>query len=341
MTDDEFELNEVTIELTVGFKYCTIGRHFTLSDKFATFFIDGWLRKLFREVTTYIIDNVWEDQMLAIGYTIHPHTPLPTNPISRTVLNAVVQAGESIDFAPYIGKFLTKARYLQKYEGYPLNVAAITFSSSNYTYIFHGNTRTDGNVVSPRHIVINVPGGFNSVSISTNTNIDNRIETNSGDPITTNAGTPILLFDIAEATICRMQVVNECTPENPFYVKWVNNMGGYDYFMFKKRQRVKRDLKNVQVSVPFVPDVQASDHNEDVYSYEADNSVVAGAENVNRYEFEVLRGLLLSPRMWWYREDLQKWTRIYIAKGSTQEDTWETMQNVEYEFILPAQNVQI
>ncbi|MDR0687838.1 MAG: hypothetical protein LBF55_04010 [Prevotellaceae bacterium] len=336
--------DDIEGEVVLSIQGLALTRHFMGNT--VAFYVDNALRTLFREHTSNIAGGyVAADALLAVRYNMQVVSPQVTDMLSRWALNAAAQVGESIDFARYAGKFLTKARYLQKYDGYPLSVAALTFGlggGSKSTYVFHNNRRVaDNGIYAYAHFVISVPDGVHSVAVSTSVSIDNLLETNSWELITTNGGQTIELFDVDEAAICRLQVVGECTPVSPFYVKWVNSMGGYDYLMFKRRQKVKQELKNVQVSEPFVPDVSAADLSEEVYSYDVSNSVIAGAENINAYEFEVLRGLLASPRIWWYREDLQKWIRIYLAKGGTQEDTWQTMHSVEYEFTLPKQNVQI
>ncbi|MDR1416270.1 MAG: hypothetical protein LBJ57_02470 [Prevotellaceae bacterium] len=308
----------------------------------ATFYIDGLLSKLFREGATPIVDTrVVADALLAASYTLQVLSPITSSSVARTALNAVVQAGESFDFAPYRGKFLTRARYLQKYAGYPLSVAALSFPASS-TYVSFNGGAVNGITISAPHFVVNIPDDALRVLLSKSQLAGNLLEANGGELITTNSGEVVELWPLlTDGSITPLQVVPSCTPNSPLYVRWVNKLGGYDHFMFKQRQTVKQELKNVQLSAPFVTDSAAFERSEEVYSYEADNTVVAGAENVNRYEFDVLRGLLTSPRMWWYREDLQRWIRIYIAKGSTQENTRQSMQSVEFEFVLPEQNVQI
>jgi hypothetical protein len=341
------ESSDSVDEVLMYVKGVAFTRHFI--GRTVTFYIDGELRKLFKEGTQNVFGGndtrVVTDSLLAAPYEMRGDSPLPVNIMSRLALNAVVQVGESESFNAFAGKFLTKARYLQKYSGYPLSVAALTFGafgSGEATYVFYNaiSLEASGLPTDVAHVVIDVPEDIAFVRISTNSTC-NALQCNSGELITTNGGQTIELFRQDATNTTDMQVVSECTPVSPFYVKWVNSMGGYGYFMFKRRQKVKQELKNVQVVAPFVQDVDAAKLNEEVYSYEVDNSVIAGAENINVYELEALRGLLVSPRIWWYREDLREWIRIYIAKGSTQEDTGQTMHSVEYEFTLPKQNVQI
>jgi hypothetical protein len=307
----------------------------------ATFYIERILQKSFKEAKVDLMGtHVVFDTMLATKYQLKGMSPASTAVYTRVALNAVVQQGESSDFSKHAGKFLTKARYLQKFEGYPLNVAALRFDG--ITYLMYNDYLVSNIAIEELHFVINIPDNISQVAISEKTTLnDPLLRANDGELITANDGTVIELFAATtNEEFSVMQVVRSCTPDSPFYVKWINASGGYDYFMFRRRQKVKHELKNVQVSVPFTGSSE-NVYNEEVYGYEVDSSVTAGAENVNKFEFEVLRGLLTSPRMWWFNEEVRKWIRIYIGKGSTQEDTWQTMHSVEFEFAMPSQNVQI
>jgi hypothetical protein len=328
----------LTIGSVEGYVGITVERNFV--NNVAIFYVERLLQKSFRETTMNLMGtDVVFDNMLASKYQFTGVYPASTNVYLRLALNAVVQQGESFDFSKRFG-LLTKARYLQKFEGYPLSVAALKFDGS--TYVIFNDSAISNSYVTETHFVINIPDGVAQVAISETTGVeDNLLRMNSGELITANDGTAIELFtNIASREYSALQVIHSCTPDSPFYVKWINATGGYDYFMFRRRQKIKQELKNVQVSVPFTG---SSDnvYNEEVYGYDVNNSVAAGAENVNRYEFEVLRGLLTSPRMWWFNEAVGKWIRVYLEKGSTQEDTWQTMHSIELEFILPKQNVQI
>jgi len=133
---------------------------------------------------------------------------------------------------------------------------------------------------------------------------------------------------------------SECLPSSPFYVRWVNRIGGREHWMFSRRQTDKTDVDN---SVTYDPRIET---NADLgrfprqISLTSEHTVVVGAEGIPNAEYDVLRRITTSPLIEYYDEEITEWRVITVKSGATSKDTASPVQSIELEFALPSPALQ-
>lgn len=138
----------------------------------------------------------------------------------------------------------------------------------------------------------------------------------------------------------RLMLELTCVPSSPFYVRWVNRIGGREHFMFSRRQTDKTDIDE---SVTYDPRIET---NADLGRFPrqigltSTHTVTVGAEGIPNAEFDVLRRITTSPLIEYYDEGITEWRVITIKSGETAKDTASPVQSIELEFNLPSPALQ-
>lgn len=139
-----------------------------------------------------------------------------------------------------------------------------------------------------------------------------------------------------------LPVVEGCIPANPFYVRWINQHGGYDYYMFDERKNFEQTLSNIKV-------VQLSEYISETHSCETvsakhERVIITGKGGISKDEFDKLSFLTRSPLIEWYKTEdpdstesgnTPAWHTITIDNVSTEWDDRSGLGNIEFEFVLP------
>lgn len=141
-------------------------------------------------------------------------------------------------------------------------------------------------------------------------------------------------------TVSGKAVVSACTPAQPFYVRWINQQGGVDYWMFSRRQEFEQSVKSVSSFEEIVDDVENAATNSRAYGISAENRVTVGADNVPKADYDVLRKLPFAPTIEWYNEDLGKWIALLPSKFTGKMRTSDRSHSIEIQFDLPRLNLQ-
>lgn len=123
-----------------------------------------------------------------------------------------------------------------------------------------------------------------------------------------------------------------CVPAEPFYVRWINTSGGWDSWMFERRDEAYEveDVSNIQLHIADSTDTQAT------VSLSAAQTVTVGEGLLSKDDYRTLAALPRSPRIQWYNEELQTWQTIVIAESFS--SSWNSRSgfgNVEFTFALP------
>jgi hypothetical protein len=167
------------------------------------------------------------------------------------------------------------------------------------------------------------------------------ITSNTGVEITSNAGDIIIVGDVTYTAKSLLNVENLCTPSAPFYIRWINRMGGWEFWMFQHRQTFENTLQKVTTFYADAWDLKSgSPVSGEVLTMEAQDTVTVGAEGLTSEEFNVLRYLIYSPHVELYDKDENEWSRIYCEKGKATENTRQASQSIEINFILPRVKMQ-
>jgi hypothetical protein len=169
--------------------------------------------------------------------------------------------------------------------------------------------------------------------------------------VTHSQGTyPLFLLDasVANSTI---EIVNNSisdslqvevleAPEHPFYVRWVNAMAGWDYWMFDCRYVKKRKTGSRKMVERYVTDMAATSGNKQTISLEVNEEVTVGASQISEDEFECISALLYSTFVQWYDESKGKWIDI-IPDGEASFFYGSPKTDIEITFILPERQLQM
>ena len=233
-------------------------------------------------------------------------------------LNAVAQVGESADMAAYAGAVLTTLPTLKLYNGFPFDYSVLAGASQ---------ITLENGGVAPARSVVRV--GFDE------DNDYDVLQDDGGNNIVNEDGQLILLlpsFDIPVNVLC--------IPPKPFWVRWVNALGGIDYFMFAKHRTRRPSVKSSSIYRPYVGDNAAARTNRVPYGVSTEHELTCGAENLTRVEYASLGWLPFSPYIEYWDADASRWVRISTAKYSGNLDEWDERKPFEITFALPDINTQ-
>lgn len=230
-----------------------------------------------------------------------------------TAVNAVVQIGENPDLAGYVGKVLTTKPRLEFFNGYPLDYSVLSGADGTMT----ANGQADPNSVT-RCAILAILTDENNV------------------PILTEAGEYIYL--IPEVDI---EVVERCVPSSPFYLRWINDLGGVDYWMFQKYQQRTIGVGSTERASSYVANPYTANGNEHTLLLTAEDSIHVGAGNLSKGDFEALSKMPFSRLIEWWRPDTQKWVRLNVESYSLQTPLHSGVYQFDVELSLPKRYTQM
>lgn len=142
------------------------------------------------------------------------------------------------------------------------------------------------------------------------------------------------------ATFQSLPVESCCIPEQPFYVRWINQQGGVDYWMFSRRQEFEQTVKSVSSHELLVDNIATARANSRAYAMTTENRVTVGTEGVSAADYAALRLLPFSPSIEWYDESRSGWIALSPAKFSGKFQTQRRLHDIEITFDLPRLNTQ-
>lgn len=134
---------------------------------------------------------------------------------------------------------------------------------------------------------------------------------------------------------------SSCIPNNPFYVRWVNRYGGWDYWMFSKRQTFEREVKSLQTFEPYIADYSAAYGTTVVIGKAVESKVTIGAEGLTASEWKMLSFTADSALAQWYSEDSQSWMDIVVEKSKIEMQTDSALHGIELTIQLPTSQVAL
>jgi len=285
---------------------------------------------------TPIVDSpCWIDKQHFVEYTVFDN--LNALVYSATAINAVAQVQESSNLTDQRGHFMTRFDKINRYAGYPLEIVAFSFRTGS-TYI-----RFDGDAfaqVSANVFILPITAFHYSVEIG-NQNYDAFLRDNQGRVIEDNFGNGITWTDVdSDYKQFILPIDNPDIPDNPFYVRWKNRQGGFDYWMFSHRQFFNLSVSNQETFDPVITDQQTASGFTELLSIEGSEKVKVGAQGLTANECDCISKLIYSPKIEWFNEVTQSWQNIRIDKGENEIDTHNALNELEFTFILPTPQLQ-
>lgn len=220
--------------------------------------------------------------------------------------------------------------YVKKYFGYPnfLTLFAKGAGSVNMqsamevNVMYTGNTYFEKAEISPR---INIPFVLE---------FDERLSDGADYVIVRNRNLP------SSSDKWHIRYVDTEVPCNPFYIRWINQKGGWDTYMFEQHKKYTQEVdRGDQYVLANSRDPYASQTRGEL-APEFKNIVQAGAEQLDENDFNLLKGIALSPLVQVYNYQIEVWQRVLVDDTDLTWDTKTPRNTVSYEFQLIDEQTQ-
>lgn len=256
----------------------------------------------------------------------------------RYASRGVCPRGYSADFSERPVGFVLTDRvpdgdgqlYVKKYFGYPNfltlfakgSVSVNMQSAMEVNVMYTGNTSFEKAEISPR---INIPFVLEFDEESTD-GADYVIVRNRNLPL--------------DSDKWHIRYVDTEVPCNPFYIRWINQKGGWDTYMFEQHKKYTQEVdRGDQYVLANSRDPYASQTRGEL-APEFKNIVQAGAEQLDENDFNLLKGIALSPLVQVYNYQLGEWQRVLVDDTDLTWDTKAPRNTVSYEFQLIDEQTQ-
>lgn len=246
--------------------------------------------------------------------------------------------GYSVDFSERpIGFVLTDRvpdgdgqLYVKKYFGYPNfltlfakgSISVNMQSAMEVNVMYTGNTFFEKAEISPR---INIPLVLE---------FDEELANGADYVIVRNRNLPL------NSDKWHIHYVDTEVPCNPFYIRWINQKGGWDTYMFEQHKKYTQEVdRGDQYVLANSRDPYASQTRGEL-APEVKNIVQAGAEQLDENDFNLLKGIALSPLVQVYNHQIGVWQRVLVDDTDLTWDTKAPRNTVSYEFQLIDEQTQ-
>lgn len=256
----------------------------------------------------------------------------------RYASRGVCPRGYSVDFSERPVGFVLTDRvpdgdgqlYVKKYFGFPNfltlfakgSISINMQSAMEVNVMYTGNTYFEKAEISPR---INIPLVLKFDEESTD-GADYVIVRNRNLPLNSDKW--------------HIRYVDTEVPCNPFYIRWINQKGGWDTYMFEQHKKYTQEVdRGDQYVLANSRDPYASQTRSEL-APEFKNIVQAGAEQLDENDFNLLKGIALSPLVQVYNYQIGVWQRVLVDDTDLTWDTKAPRNTVSYEFQLIDEQTQ-
>lgn len=220
--------------------------------------------------------------------------------------------------------------YVKKYFGYPNFLTVFARGSSAFNMqsamevnvMYTGTTAFETMEISPR---VNIPFVLE---------FDEELADGADYVIVRNRNLPI------NSDRWHIYYVDAEVPCNPFYIRWINQKGGWDTYMFEQHKKYTQEVdRGDQYVLANSRDPYASQTRGEL-APEFKNIVQAGAEQLDENDFNLLKGIALSPLVQVYNYQVGAWQRVLVNDTDLTWDTKAPRNTVSYEFQLIDEQTQ-
>lgn len=220
--------------------------------------------------------------------------------------------------------------YVKKYFGYPNfltlfakgSVSVNMQSAMEVNVMYTGNTSFEKAEISPR---VNIPFVLE---------FDEELADGADYVIVRNRNLPL------NSDKWHIRYVDTEVPCNPFYIRWINQKGGWDTYMFEQHKKYTQEVdRGDQYVLANSRDPYASQTRGEL-APEFKNIVQAGAEQLDENDFNLLKGIALSPLVQVYNYQIGVWQRVLVDDTDLTWDTKTPRNTVSYEFQLIDEQTQ-
>lgn len=219
--------------------------------------------------------------------------------------------------------------YVKKYFGYPL-----------YVTLFPGGFLGSPSVITSVDVRVKLyKVAENQFEISTRLNIPlvYEFETKvSNDANYVKLGLPGA--DPSQAW--NIIFVDTEVPCNPFHIRWINQKGGWDTYMFEQHKKYTQEVDRGDQYVLANSRGPYASQTRGELAPEFKNIVQAGAGQLDENDFNLLKGIALSPLVQRYDRSIKAWQRVLVNDTDLTWDTKTPRNTVSYEFQLIDEQTQ-
>lgn len=256
----------------------------------------------------------------------------------RYASRGVWPRGYSVDFSEMAVGFVLTDRvpdgdgqlYVKKYFGYPNfltlfakgSIAVNMQSAMEVNVMYTGTTIFKTMEISPR---INIPFVLE---------FDEELSDGADYVIVRNRNLP-LSHDKRH-----IRYVDTEVPCNPFYIRWINQKGGWDTYMFEQHKKYTQEVDRGDQYVLANSGDPYTSQTRGELAPEFKNIVQAGAEQLDENDFNLLKGIALSPLVQVYNHEIGVWQRVLVDDTDLTWDTKTPRNTVSYEFQLIDEQTQ-
>lgn len=220
--------------------------------------------------------------------------------------------------------------YVKKYFGYPNfltlfakgSISVNMQSAMEVNVMYTGDTYFEKAEISPR---VNIPFVLE---------FDEELTDGADYVIVGNRNLPL------SSDKWHIRYVDTEVPCNPFYIRWINQKGGWDTYMFEQHKKCTQEVdRGDQYVLANSRDPYASQTRGEL-APEFKNIVQAGAEQLDENDFNLLKGIALSPLVQRYNYLVGAWQRVLVDDTDLTWDTKAPRNTVSYEFQLIDEQTQ-
>lgn len=256
----------------------------------------------------------------------------------RYASRGVRPRGFNVDFSQSnVGLVLTdrvpdseRRLYVKKYFGYP-----------NFVTVFaKGSQALNSQSAMEVNVMYTGTTVFNTMEISPRINIpfvlefDEELSDGADYVIVRDRNLPL------NSDRWHIYYVDAEVPCNPFYIRWINRKGGWDTYMFEQHKKYTQEVdRGDQYVLANSRDPHASQTRGEL-APEFKNIVQAGAEQLDENDFNLLKGIALSPLVQRYNYSVGAWQRVLVNDTDLTWDTKTPRNTVSYEFQLIDEQTQ-
>lgn len=129
-------------------------------------------------------------------------------------------------------------------------------------------------------------------------------------------------------------------PCNPFYIRWINQKGGWDTYMFEQHKKYTQEVDRGDQYILANSRGPYDSQTRGELAPEFKNIVQAGAEQLDENDFNLLKGIALSPLVQRFNDSIGIWQRVLVNDTDLTWDTKTPRNTVSYEFQLIDEQTQ-
>lgn len=151
------------------------------------------------------------------------------------------------------------------------------------------------------------------------------------------------VYEYNYGTINSYDVIIKEAPDKPFYVRWINQFGGWDYYMFDHNMLINKELDDVNtLNIGYQPSFDNSIYgwhmiNQVEYSKKQINTVTVKSATELTGDYKELSYLPFSTKIQHWQEGNQHWEDIFVEDYENSYKPCQQAGSIEFTFKMPNQ----